>query len=453
MNIHLIAIGGSAMHNLALALADKGHRVSGSDDEIFEPSKGRLKAAGLLPEQIGWRAENIHSGLDCVILGMHARRDNPELLKAQELELPVYSYPEFIYQQCQDKTRVVIAGSHGKTSITAMVLHAMHYHDRDLDYMVGAQLEGFDTMVRLTDHNEFVLLEGDEYLSSPLDARPKFYHYQANIALLSGIAWDHINVFPQYEQYRAQFDLLLERIQPGGVVVHNALDQEVQKTIEQTENEVKKFAYTLPDYRVEGGTYILETEMGDVPLKIFGKHNMSNLEGARWICNQMGLMDDDFYEAIAEFKGASRRLEPLVENEKLRAYRDYAHAPSKVKATVEATKETFPDHQLIAFLELHTFSSLNEDFLPQYKGSLAVADEAIVYFNPQVVAHKKLPALTVEKVRAAFDAPNLHVVNDSAELTQRVKDGLPKPSVLLLMSSGNYDGLDWQKELSALPKG
>lgn len=453
MHIHLIAIGGSAMHNLALALAEKGHRVSGSDDEIFEPSKSRLKAAGLLPEKIGWDPAHIHHDLDCVILGMHARRNNPELIKAQELGLPVYSYPEFIYQQCQDKTRVVIAGSHGKTSITAMVLHAMHYHGRDLDYMVGAQLEGFDTMVRLTDHNEFVLLEGDEYLSSPLDARPKFFHYQANIALLSGIAWDHINVFPQYEDYRAQFDLLLERIQAGGVVVYNALDEEVQSTVDSTKNEIKKFAYTLPNYRVENGLYILETEMGDVPLKIFGKHNMSNLEGARWICNQMGLMDDDFYEAMGDFKGASRRLEPILEKDDLLAFRDYAHAPSKVAATVSATKETFPDHQVVAFLELHTFSSLNENFLPQYAGSLAAADEAMVYYNPQVVAHKKLPALSPEKVQQAFEAPELKVVQDSQALLDRVRAGLPKPSVLLLMSSGNYDGLNWREELSALPAG
>lgn len=450
MQIHLIAIGGSAMHNLALALHEKGHRVSGSDDEIFEPSRTRLAQKGLLPAETGWDPDRIHKKLDFVILGMHARTNNPELLRAQELEIPVLSYPEYIYRECSDKTRVVIAGSHGKTTITAMILHALHYHHRDVDYMVGAQLRGFDTMVRLTEHNDFVVLEGDEYLSSPLDARPKFLHYKPNIALLSGIAWDHVNVFPKYEQYREQFDLLLSSIDHGGAVIYNELDPEVRQVVDSTTNEVKKFPYGLPEFRVEGGTTILETEEGDLPLKIFGEHNMSNLEGARWICNQMGLTNEEFYEAISEFSGASSRLECIYESAGIRAYRDYAHAPSKVKATTQATSQTFEDQPVAACLELHTFSSLSRDFIDQYRHSLDAADEALVYFNPAVIAHKKLPALSVQDVQEAFGNDRIRVVNSSDAVRAALPEMLPQGGILLLMSSGNFDGIDWEAELPQL---
>ena len=445
MKVHFIAIGGSAMHNLALALKQKGYEVSGSDDEIFEPSKSRLNAKGLLPKQMGWNPDNISTDLDYVILGMHARKDNPELLKAQELGVPVLSYPEFIYQQSKDKTRVVIAGSHGKTTISAMILHVLHYHNHDCDFMIGAQLEGFDTMVKLTHENEFILLEGDEYLSSPIDLRPKFLHYKPNIALLSGIAWDHVNVFPTFEDYTRQFDLLLESIEPGGVVIYNATDSEVNRVVENTKNEVKKFPYSLPDYEVNDGQAHLITEEGQVPLSVFGKHNMNNLEGARWICSQMGINDEQFYEAITSFKGAARRLETISNSKTVEAFRDFAHAPSKVKATVEAVKESYPNKRVIACLELHTFSSLNINFMDQYAGSMDSADMSFVYFNPRVVAHKKLPELNVADIQQKFGNSNIQVFDNNYPLIETIKENLAKDDVLLIMSSGSFDGIDWKK--------
>tara|TARA_R110001592_G_scaffold162584_2_gene396070 strand:+ start:216315 stop:217667 length:1353 start_codon:yes stop_codon:yes gene_type:complete len=447
MKIHLIAIGGSAMHNLAIALHQQGHAVSGSDDEIFEPSKSRLAKYGLLPSQMGWNESNISDNLELVILGMHARPDNIELKRAQELGLKVLSYPEYLYENSKDKTRVVIAGSHGKTSITAMVLHSLHFHNRDCDYMVGAQLEGFETMVRLTDHNEFILLEGDEYLSSPLDPRPKFIHYKPNIALLSGIAWDHVNVFPDYEDYKKQFDQLLDCIEPGGVIIYNEDDQEVLDVIHRTKNEVKKFPYSLPTYRVEDQHFILDTFEGDLELKVFGAHNMSNLEGARWICNQMGLNDEEFYEAIEEFEGASKRLEKMDIAVDYDIYRDFAHAPSKVKASVSGTKETYGDKKLVAVFELHTFSSLSINFISQYKSSLDTADTAIVYYNPKVLAHKKLPPLDAISVKEAFGNPNIEVITDREELISTIKNKGASADVLLLMSSGNFDAINWKEEL------
>lgn len=447
MKIHLIAIGGSAMHNLALALNEQGHQVSGSDDEIFEPSRSRLAAKGLLPKNIGWDPDRISEDLELVVLGMHARKDNPELIKARELGLQIYSYPEFLYQSSKNKTRVVITGSHGKTTITSMILHVLNFHGRDCDYMVGAQLEGFDIMVRLSDHNEFMVIEGDEYLSSPLDPRPKFVHYRPNIALLSGIAWDHYNVFPEYAQYRHQFELLLDYIEGGGQIIYNADDPEVKELVESAKQEVKKFPYQTPSYQVENQKFILNTLEGDLELNIFGAHNMNNLEGARWVCSQMGITDEEFYEAIVEFEGASKRMEPLLHTETFKAFRDYAHAPSKVKASLGACRETFDQQKIMAVLELHTFSSLNIDFLKQYAGSLDKADTAVVYFNPEVLKHKKLPELDTLSVQEAFGNDHILVVQKSSELQDLVEVQRKEHQVLLLMSSGNFDGIDWSQSL------
>lgn len=445
MKVHFIAIGGSAMHNLAIALHQKGYQVSGSDDEVFEPSRSRLNSRGLLPSSMGWHPENITTDLDYIILGMHARKDNPELAKANELGIKVLSYPEFIYEQSKDKTRVVIAGSHGKTTISAMILHVLHYHNHECDFMIGAQLEGFDAMVRLTNDSDFILLEGDEYLSSPIDLRPKFLHYKPNITLISGIAWDHVNVFKTYDDYVKQFDLLLESIEPGGVVIYNETDTEVDKVVERTKNEVKKFAYSLPEYEVNDGEAVLNTEEGPVPLSIFGKHNMNNLEGARWICNQMGINDEQFYEAITSFKGAARRLETIDAINGVKAFRDFAHAPSKVSATVSAVKESFPDRRVIACLELHTFSSLNIEFMDQYAESMDAADIRFVYFNPEVVAHKRLPELTTQAIQDKFGDSKLEVFDDNTNLISKIKSELKKDDVLLIMSSGSFDGIDWKK--------
>ncbi|TNE30455.1 MAG: peptidoglycan synthetase [Bacteroidetes bacterium] len=450
MRIHFIAIGGSAMHNLALALHQRGDVVTGSDDEIFEPSKSRLAKSGLLPETMGWDANRITDDLDAVILGMHAREDNPELLRAKELGLSIFSYPEYLYERTKDKTRVVIAGSHGKTTITSMILHVLHYHERVEDFMVGAQLDGYDTMVSLEDDTYFAVLEGDEYLSSPIDRRPKFHLYHPNIALISGIAWDHINVFPTFEDYLEQFKIFLQTMERGGALVYNADDPEVRRLVEADQTEIKKFPYHKPEYRVEGGRTILLTPYGEVPLQIIGEHNLLNLEGARWICLEMGIQEDEFYEAIASFSGASKRLERLSESDDTVVYKDFAHAPSKVKATVSAVKETYPDYKVVACLELHTFSSLNPDFLPAYSGAMEDADEAIVYFSPKAVAHKKLPPLDEDIVANSFGRSDLRVITQTELMLDTLKSEKSDKTVYLIMSSGNFDGADLQEWANAL---
>ncbi len=445
MRIHFIAIGGAAMHNLALALHLKGDIITGSDDEIFDPSKSRLTARGILPKAFGWFPEKITNNLDAIVLGMHAKADNPELLKAQELGLKIYSYPEFLYEQSKHKTRVVIGGSHGKTTITSMILHVMHYYNQEVDYMVGAQLEGFDVMVKLTNENDFIVLEGDEYLSSPIDRRPKFHLYKPNIALISGIAWDHINVFPTYEGYVEQFSIFVDSIVEGGSVTYNMEDAEVKKVVEASENTIRKFPYKTPNYKVENGTTLLETEEGPMPIEVFGKHNLNNLAGAKWICQQMGVDEDDFYEAISKFQGASKRLEKIAETNNCIAYKDFAHSPSKVLATTNAVKNQFPNRKLIACLELHTYSSLNPEFLTEYKGALDAADVAIVFYSPHAVKIKKLDEIKTEQIAAAFQREDLIIYTNTAEFKTFLFSQKFEDTSLLLMSSGNYGGLDFDE--------
>ena len=445
MRIHFIAIGGSAMHNLAIALHNKGEQVTGSDDEIFDPSKSRLAAKGLLPKQYGWFEDNISSDIDAVILGMHAKQDNIELLRAKALGLTIYSYPEFLYEQSKNKTRVVIGGSHGKTTITSMILHVMHYHDKDVDYMVGAQLEGFDTMVHLTKENDFIVLEGDEYLSSALDRRPKFHLYKPNIALLSGIAWDHINVFPTFDNYVEQFRVFLSQITHGGAIVYNQEDIEVKQVVEATQNQIKKYPYQTPRFSVENGDTLLDTEDGPMPIEVFGKHNLNNLEGARWICQLMGVQQEDFYEAIATFKGASKRLEKIGQGPTSIAYKDFAHSPSKVRATTQALKSQYPERDLLACLELHTYSSLNPEFLSEYKGTLNDADKAVVFYSPNAVKIKKLDAVSSTQILKAFQREDLVVFTDPAAFQDYLFEQDFTETSLLLMSSGNYGGLDFEK--------
>ncbi|MHA7943104.1 UDP-N-acetylmuramate--L-alanine ligase [Formosa sp. 3Alg 14/1] len=443
MNVHFIAIGGSAMHNLALALHNKGYRVTGSDDEIFEPSKSRLQTKGLLPEAFGWFPEKITTDLDAVVLGMHAKADNPELLKAQDLGLKIYSYPEFLYEQSKNKTRVVIGGSHGKTTITSMILHVMHYHDRDVDFMVGAQLDGFDVMVKLTDDNDFIVLEGDEYLSSPIDRRPKFHLYKPNIALLSGIAWDHINVFPTYENYEEQFQIFVDSIVNGGSITYNEEDEAVKRVVEASVNPIRKLPYHTPEYTVEDGETLLETAEGPLPIEVFGKHNLNNLGGAKWICQHMGIDEDDFYEAISTFKGASKRLEKIAEGKNSIAFKDFAHSPSKVEATTKAVKAQFEDRKLVACLELHTYSSLNAEFLKEYKGTLDDADVAVVFYSPHAVEIKKLDTVTEAQIASAFERDDLIIYTNPDDFKSFLFNQNLENTSLLLMSSGNYGGLDF----------
>ena len=445
MQIHFIAIGGSAMHNLAMALHTKGYQITGSDDTIFEPSKSRLAAKGLLPESFGWFPEKITSRLDAVVLGMHANADNPELLKAQELGVKIYSYPEFLYEQSKHKTRVVIGGSHGKTTITSMILHVMHYHEKEVDYMVGAQLEGFDTMVHLTEENDFIVLEGDEYLSSPIDRRPKFHLYKPNIALLSGIAWDHINVFPTMENYVEQFETFLNCMSNAAIMVYNEEDPIVKKVVEESDKHMKRYPYQLPTHEIIDGKTYLETNEGPMPIEIFGDHNLSNLAGAKWICQHMGIDEEGFYEAIATFKGASKRLEKIAESKGKVAYKDFAHSPSKVKATTNAVAEQYNTRKTIACLELHTYSSLNAEFLKEYENALDAADEAIVFYSPSAVAIKKLEEVSEQQIFDAFKRNDLKVFTNPEGFKKHLFNMNLDNSALLLMSSGNYGGLDFDE--------
>lgn len=451
MRIHFIAIGGSAMHNLAIALQLKGYEISGSDDAIYEPSRSRLIKSNLFPVELGWDPNRINNSLDCIILGMHARENNPELLKAQELNIKIYSYPEFLFEQSRNKTRVVIGGSHGKTTITSMILHVMRYNNIEIDYMVGGQIEGFENMVHLTSQNDFILLEGDEYLSSPIDRRPKFHLYKPNIALLSGIAWDHINVFPTYKEYVEQFKIFLETIISGGIIVFNEEDDEVAGLVEQTTNQIRKHPYRTHAYKVENNITVLDTPEGEMEINLMGAHNMSNLSGAKWICQHMGVDENDFYEAIASFKGAARRLEIITRSKDVIFYKDFAHSPSKVKATTQAVKNQFPERKLYAFVELHTYSSLSPDFLPQYIETLAVADEAVVFYSPEALALKKMPPVTALEIRNAFGKNDLKVFTDPAEFKKYLWDIEFYNSAILFMSSGNYGGLDFEELKSLVP--
>ncbi|MGA0041490.1 MAG: UDP-N-acetylmuramate--L-alanine ligase [Flavobacteriaceae bacterium] len=446
MRVHFIAIGGAAMHNLAIALHLKGDEVSGSDDAIFDPSLSRLKKYGLLPETMGWFPEKLDQQLDAIILGMHAKPNNPELMYAQELGLKIYSYPEYIFEQSKNKTRVVIGGSHGKTTITAMILHVLHYHNKRVDFMVGAQLEGFEVMVQLTNHNDFILLEGDEYLSSPIDRRPKFHWYRPNVALISGIAWDHINVFPTFDSYVEQFRLFIDTMVPGGSLIYNAEDEVLTQLVEQSEQPIRKLPYVTSDYSIENGQTLLQTSEGLMPIELFGAHNLSNLSGAKWICQQMGIDEDDFFEAVASFKGASKRLERLAISSNGVIFKDFAHAPSKVAATTQAVRDQFSSHHFVACLELHTFSSLNPNFIDEYAGALDPADLAIVYYTPQAVALKGLEVLSEAQIAAAFKRDDLVIFTDPIALSDFLLGLNQKPLALLMMSSGNYGGLD----LSAL---
>jgi UDP-N-acetylmuramate: L-alanyl-gamma-D-glutamyl-meso-diaminopimelate ligase len=445
MNIHFIAIGGSAMHNLAIALHNKGYQVTGSDDTIHDPSKSRLEKKGLLPKEFGWFPEKITEQLDVIILGMHAKKDNPELLQAQEMGLKIYSYPEFLYEQSKDKTRVVIGGSHGKTTITSMILHVLDYNDMEVDYMVGAQLEGFETMVHLTKENEFMVLEGDEYLSSPIDRRPKFHLYKPNIALLSGIAWDHINVFPTFQGYVNQFRIFTDSLTDGGIMVYNEEDTILKEVVESSTHSIKKYEYSTPVYQIDDGVTYIDTPDGLMPLEIFGDHNLQNLAGAKWVCQHMGIDEEDFYEAIASFKGASKRLEKIAESSETVIYKDFAHSPSKVKATTEAVKKQYAQRDVIACLELHTYSSLNAEFLAEYNGALDKADKAVVFYSPHAVKIKQLDSVSEQQISNSFQRDDLIIFTNPTEFKEFLFSQKLDQSAVVLMSSGNYGGLDFEE--------
>lgn len=444
MRVHFIAIGGSAMHNLAIALNRKGIQVSGSDDEIFEPSRTRLEKEGILPANIGWDVSNIHAELDAVILGMHAREDNPELLKAKELQIPIFSYPEYLYEQSKDKMRIVIGGSHGKTTITSMLLHAINKLGLNVDYMVGAQLEGYDCMVKLTNDAKFMILEGDEYLSSPIDRRPKFHLYHPNVALISGIAWDHINVFPTFENYTNQFEIFCDLIEPNGTLIYNSEDPEVRKLGEQAREGISSIAYQTPTFEpTETGT-LLHFEGQSYPLLVFGPHNLQNLMGAMNLAKSIGIEHAAFLQSMSDFTGAGKRLQKVIERPDFVMFKDFAHSPSKLKATTTAVKHQYPNRKVVACMELHTFSSLKKEFLPHYEGAMIAADEALVYFNPEVVHHKKLEAISIQQVSDGFGG-GVEVKNETADVLTFIRSHSWNNAVLLMMSSGNFDGIDYDQ--------
>jgi UDP-N-acetylmuramate: L-alanyl-gamma-D-glutamyl-meso-diaminopimelate ligase len=449
-HIHLIAIGGSIMHNLALTLHDQGIKVTGSDDEIYEPAKSRLKAAAILPEQEGWFPEKLDSKPDAVILGMHARPDNPELQRAQELDIPVYSFPEFIYEQSRNKQRIVIGGSHGKTTITSIIMHVLRQQGRLFDYAVGAQIAGFDRMVKLTEDAPIIIIEGDEYLSDPIKRVPKFHLYHHHIGVISGISWDHINVFPTQEMYREQFRIFAEMTPKAGTLIYDQDDEQVQLVaVPRNPADIAYIGYGVHPHSIKNGKTILHTKKeGDVEIQLFGEHNLRNISAAKEVCKKLGVKGHDFYEALKSFKGAAKRLEKLGESNSTVVYRDFAHAPSKVKATTEAVKAQYPQRQLVACVELHTFSSLNKNFLPQYAGALDRADVPVVFFSPKTIAHKRMEMLSEEDLKAAFRNPRLQVFTDSASLQQYLTGMNWQNANLLLMSSGTYENID----LEALKK-
>jgi len=439
--IHLIAIGGSVMHNLARALHANGYEVTGSDDEIHEPSYTRLKTQGLLPAVMGWDTNRIHKDLKAVILGMHARADNPELQKARALQIPVYSFPAFFYEATQSKTRIVIGGSHGKTSITAMILHVFKAAQKPCDFLVGAQLQGFDTMVQLSDA-DCAVFEGDEYLASALDPRPKFHLYRPHIAVLSGIAWDHINVFPTFENYLDQFRIFIKCIEPGGLLLYCEEDAVLTGLVNERPNsDIRYIPYKTPPHSIKDKTTYLNVNQNAIPLSVFGTHNLQNLEAAHQVCKAVSISDTDFYKSIQVFQGASKRLEPVFKSTQFYCFKDFAHSPSKLTATVKAVRQQFTDFSVFACLELHTFSSLNEAFLSQYQNTLNEAHIAFVYFNPKTLLHKKLKPITKEQVKNFFNRNDLIVFTESNAFKSAVEAQVKAKQVLLLMSSGTFDGI------------
>ena len=442
MRIHFISIGGSVMHQLAIALKNKGYQVTGSDDEIFEPAAGNLKKEDLLPGKMGWFPGNITRDIDAVILGMHARQDNAELQKAIELGLKIFSFPEYIYRESINKKRVAIGGSHGKTTTTAMVMHVLQQSGIHFDYLVGARLDGFEYSVRITDA-PVIVCEADEYPASAIEKRPKFHFLFPHIAVITGIAWDHINVFPTFGIYLEQFVTFMSKIEKDGVLIYNKTDSLLNKLIEDNMREdIKYVPYAIPDHLIENGITSVKIGAEKTTLNVFGNHNLLNLQAAYFVCKELKIADIAFAKAISTFAGASKRLQLIAQERESNVYRDFAHAPSKVKASINAVKQQFPQRKLIAILELHTFSSLNADFMNEYKDSMNEADEAIVFYSSHALELKRMKLLSPESVISGFKKSNLQVITDRKLLEELLKKKDLNNTNFLFMSSGNYDGMD-----------
>ena len=440
--VHFIAIGGSVMHNLAITLKQLSYEVSGSDDKIYDPSRSRLEKYNLLPENLGWFPELIDKKIDFIVLGMHAKKDNPELLKALDLDCKIYSYPELIFEFSKSKTRITIGGSHGKTTVSSMILHVLDFYNVKVDYLLGAQIEGFENMVHITDDNEFILIEGDEYLSSPIDNSPKFHKYNSNIAVITGIAWDHINVFPSFENYISQFEKFIETITDGGVLVFNELDKLVLDLVNKSEKTIRKIGYGKPDFEIVDGVTYVKTSEGDVPLKVFGDHNLSNLSAAKQICALMGVFDDEFFAAIASFKGASKRLETIYRDNNKIIIKDFAHSPSKLKATIDAVKNQFSNKNIIAVYELHTYSSFNQKFIKEYFNSMSSADMKLIYYDDEVLKKRGEFKINEKIIKDSFGSDDLIVISKKSVLEESILKINLHNSVLLMMSSGNFSSVD-----------
>jgi UDP-N-acetylmuramate: L-alanyl-gamma-D-glutamyl-meso-diaminopimelate ligase len=442
MKVHFISIGGSVMHQLAIALKRKGYVVTGTDDEIFEPAKTNLAAENLLPATIGWQSELITSDIDAIILGMHAKSDNPELEKAKALGLRIYSFPEYIYQESVDKKRIVVGGSHGKTTTTSMIMHVLKKLHKDFDYLVGARLEGFDQSVNIT-NAPVIVCEGDEYPASAIERKPKFHFLYPHIAILTGIAWDHINVFPTFDFYLEQFIIFINKIEKDGLLIYNETDETLKKLVEENRrSDIRYQPYAIPTHQINQGKTTINIEGINGAIKVFGNHNLLNLTAAYYACKAIGIDAAEFVPAIADFTGAAKRLELMTSNNETNVYRDFAHAPSKVKATIDAVKQQYPTRILIGILELHTFSSLNENFMNEYNGALDKADVAVVFYSKHALELKRMPDLPKEKVIAGFNKAGLVVINDQEALWQFMQEQNYSNANLVLMSSGNYDGLD-----------
>ena len=456
MKVHFIAIAGSAMHNLAIALKRQGYEVTGSDDEIFSPAKERLEKEGILPDKLGWFEQRITRDLDCVILGMHAKEDNPELIKAKDIGVKIYSYPEFLYEMSKGKTRIVVGGSHGKTTTTAMILHALKHAGIETDYMVGAMLKGFDVMVKITPPNKdkklsgqenrqqckYMVLEGDEYLTSPIDLRPKFHLYMPDIAVITGIEWDHVNVFPTFEKYKEQFEIFTTKISQNGTLIYCSEDKNVIDVAAHCRKDIKQLPYGVLPHKVENTlTYIIYNNK-EYPIRIFGSHNLMNMHAAMLVCRQAGISEEQFLTSMQSFEGAAKRLEVIKRTDKAIMFKDFAHSPSKLKATVNAVKQQFPNRRLIAVMELHTYSSLTQDFLKQYKTTMDKADKAVVYYNHHALELKRLPDLDKQKIYDSFGKEGLSVTDNKEELINILKAEDYSNTCLLMSSSGNFDGLD-----------
>lgn len=443
-HVHLIAIGGSVMHNLALALHNQGFTVSGSDDQIFEPARSRLYNYGICPENEGWFPEKINNKLSFVILGMHARKDNPELIRAQELNIPIFSFPEFIGKAYRQHFRVVIAGSHGKTTTTSMLMHVLKRTGQSFDYLVGALLDGFREMVSLGGA-KYAVIEGDEYLSSCLDLRPKFLHYKPQIAVITGIAWDHYNVFPKYEDYIDAFRQFIRSMEPGATLIYYEGDQDLRNLVTESAAHLNKIPYAEAPSRISPERTFIISEWGCYGLEIFGRHNLQNLQAVREVCHLLAVDDRSVCEALTTFKGAAKRLELICERPNLKVFQDFAHAPSKVRATLQAVRETFPGKRILCYLELHTYSSLNPDFIGQYKGSLASCERAVIYYDLQAVQIKKMSVMEPEQLQKAFGRSDIKVFQDVQSLELDMQSSTGDFELILFLGSGNWGGLELRK--------